>query len=61
MITRSPTHEIPNSPGVLAALRAGMQVIGFARETPAPDLTAVGAHQVFATMAELHAFLKQAL
>ncbi|MFN9010057.1 MAG: HAD family hydrolase [Hyphomonadaceae bacterium] len=52
-------EDSPN--GVLAALRAGMQVIGFARETPAPDLTAVGAHQVFVTMAEVHAFLKQAL
>lgn len=51
-------EDSPN--GVLAALRAGMQVIGFARETPAPDLTAVGAYQVFATMAEVHAFLKQA-
>ena len=52
-------EDSPN--GVLAALRAGMQVIGFARETPAPDLTAVGAHQIFVTMAEVHAFLKQAL
>ena len=52
-------EDSPN--GVLAALRAGMQVIGFARETPAPDLTAVGAHRIFATMAELHAYLEQAV
>jgi hypothetical protein len=38
-----------------------MQVIGFARETQASDLTTAGAHQVFATMAELHAHLEQAL
>ncbi|MCZ8208232.1 MAG: HAD family phosphatase [Aquidulcibacter sp.] len=52
-------EDSPN--GVLAALRAGMQVIGFARETPAPDLTAAGAHQVFETMAEVHVHLEQVL
>jgi HAD superfamily hydrolase (TIGR01509 family) len=52
-------EDSPN--GVLAALRAGMQVIGFTRETLASDLTTVGAHQVFATMAEVHAHLEQAL
>ena len=44
-------EDSPN--GVLAAVRAGMKVIGFARETPAADLTAAGAHQVFGTMAEV--------
>jgi HAD superfamily hydrolase (TIGR01509 family) len=52
-------EDSPN--GVLAAVRAGMQVIGFARETPASDLTTAGAHQVFETMAEVHAHLEQVL
>jgi len=52
-------EDSPN--GVLAALRAGMKVIGFARETPAADLTAAGAHQVFRTMAEVQEYLDQAL
>jgi HAD superfamily hydrolase (TIGR01509 family) len=52
-------EDSPN--GVLAAVRAGMQVIGFARETQASDLTTAGAHQVFATMAEVHAHLEQVL
>jgi HAD superfamily hydrolase (TIGR01509 family) len=52
-------EDSPN--GVLAAVRAGMKVIGFARETPASDLTAAGAHQVFSTMAEVQAHLEQAL
>lgn len=52
-------EDSPN--GVLAALRAGMKVIGFARETPASDLTAAGAHQVFETMAEVHMHLEQVL
>ncbi len=52
-------EDSPN--GVLAAVRAGIQVIGFARETPASDLTTAGAHQVFETMAEVHAHLEQAL
>jgi HAD superfamily hydrolase (TIGR01509 family) len=52
-------EDSPN--GVLAAVCAGMHVIGFARETQASDLTTAGAHQVFATMAEVHAHLEQAL
>ena len=52
-------EDSPN--GVLAAVRAGMQVIGFARETPASDLTAAGAHQVFETMAEVHEYLGHVL
>jgi HAD superfamily hydrolase (TIGR01509 family) len=52
-------EDSPN--GVLAAVRAGMQVIGFARETQASDLTTAGAHQVFETMAEVHAHLEQVL
>lgn len=52
-------EDSPN--GVLAAMRAGMQVIGFARETPAQDLTAVGAYQVFETMAEVHAHVRHVL
>lgn len=52
-------EDSPN--GVLAALRAGMTVIGFARETPATDLTAAGAHQVFRTMAEVQEYIDQAL
>ncbi|OYU77345.1 MAG: hypothetical protein CFE32_06120 [Alphaproteobacteria bacterium PA3] len=52
-------EDSPN--GVLAAVRAGMKVIGFARETPAEDLQAAGAHQVFSTMADVQEHLEQAL
>lgn len=52
-------EDSPN--GVLAAVRAGMKVIGFARETPAADLKASGAHQVFESMAGIQDFLERAL
>ena len=52
-------EDSPN--GVLAALRAGMQVIGFARETPTKDLYAAGAKQVFRTMAEVQEHLELVL
>lgn len=51
-------EDSPN--GVFAAVRAGMQVIGFARETPASDLTAAGAHRVFETMRGVQDYLKHA-
>ena len=49
-------EDSPN--GVLAAVRAGMKVIGFASETPSSALRAAGAHQVFATMAEVFEHLE---
>jgi HAD superfamily hydrolase (TIGR01509 family) len=52
-------EDSPN--GVLAAVRAGMTVMGFARETPATDLQAAGAHQVFGTMAEVQEHLELVL
>lgn len=52
-------EDSPN--GVKAAVRAGMQVIGFARETPATELTTAGAHQVFETMARVNEFLEHVL
>lgn len=52
-------EDSPN--GVKAAVLAGMQVIGFARETPATVLTTAGAHQVFETMARVQEFLEHIL
>jgi HAD superfamily hydrolase (TIGR01509 family) len=52
-------EDSPN--GVLAAMRAGIQVIGFARETPTKDLYAAGANQVFRTMAEVQEHLELVL
>ncbi|MFY7760924.1 HAD family hydrolase [Aquidulcibacter sp.] len=44
-------EDSPN--GVLAAVRAGMYVIGFARETPASALVDAGAHRIALTMPEI--------
>jgi len=52
-------EDSPN--GVKAAVRAGMQVIGFARETKATDLSAAGATWVFKTMDEVSRHLDHLL
>lgn len=52
-------EDSPN--GVIAAVRAGMNVIGFAHETPSSDLTSAGAHRVFEAMAEVHEYLGHVL
>lgn len=60
--TPSACLAIEDSPnGVLAAVRAGMAVIGFAYETPASELVAAGAHHVCQTMAEVEDLLRHLL
>jgi len=52
-------EDSPN--GVLAAVRAGMYVIGFARETPASALVDAGAHKIALTMPEILEILRAEL